>query len=283
VFGVRDDGTCRCHLGPECKSTGKHPHSGLVHHGHSEATRDLDVVQKWIRHEPHMNFGLVANQDFWVLDIDLGHDGEESIRKLEAQYGKLPPTVTGNTGGGGRHLLFEAPKDRKVRNTVNVFGDGFSGIDTRAGGLGYIVVPPSKHKSGRSYAWADGLAPDQIKMAQAPEWLLERVVQKPRERRNDAPIPVNITEHDKKRAEGMLEKWAVKRVEEAPGARGTQRSVSPRPTAVSMGWLGVGRSRVRSRSSRGRVRGALSASSASPRRPRAASTSAPPTARHAPS
>jgi len=98
------------------------------------------------------------------------------------------------------------------------------------------VVPPSKHKSGRSYAWADGLAPDQIKMAQAPEWLLERVVQKPRERRNDAPIPVNITEHDKKRAEGMLEKWAVSGSRKRPRARGTQRSTRRAAYHWVRGW-----------------------------------------------
>src|SRR5205085_1827865 len=107
---------------------------------------------------PWMNFGLVAASDWFALDVDLGHGGEESLAKLETQYGALPKTVTSNTGGGGRHLLFKAPADgRRVRNATNTLGDEYAGLDTRAGNKGYIIAPPSMHKSGRRYEWAAGL------------------------------------------------------------------------------------------------------------------------------
>jgi len=44
VFGVRMTGRAGA-TWARVQEHGKHPHSGLVHHGHSEATRDLDVVQ----------------------------------------------------------------------------------------------------------------------------------------------------------------------------------------------------------------------------------------------
>lgn len=84
-----------------------------------------------------MNIGLVANQDWWALDIDPKSGGDGSLAKLEAKFGALPKTVTSRTGSNGRHLLFKAPKDgRRVRNAAKTLGDEFPGIDTRAGGQG---------------------------------------------------------------------------------------------------------------------------------------------------
>ena len=78
----------------------------------------------------------------------------------------------------------------------------------KGGGNGYIVAPPSKHKSGGVYRWEEGLGPSEVELAEAPEWLLAMVVKKPRERKADTPIPATITDNDRKRAAGLLE-WAA--------------------------------------------------------------------------
>jgi hypothetical protein len=214
VFGVTKSGACQCKEGPACTNIGKHPIWWLVRNGHTEATRDLGVIWEWFSRARRygMNIGLVANQDWFALDIDPKSGGEESLAKLEAQFGPLPKTVTSRTGSNGQHRLFKAPKDgRRVQNKANTLGPEFPGLDTRAGGQGYIVAPPSEHKSGNLYRWEEGLGPSEVELAEAPEWLLAMVVAKPKERRHDNPIPATITEQDRKRAEGLLE-WAVERV-----------------------------------------------------------------------
>jgi len=48
------------------------------------------------------------------------------------------------------------------------------GIDLRGDG-GFVVAPPSKHQSGRRYAWELGASPDDVPLAPTPGWLLERI------------------------------------------------------------------------------------------------------------
>jgi hypothetical protein len=48
-----------------------------------------------------------------------------------------------------------------------------SGLDVRGDG-GYIVVPPSWHRSGRIYEWEASTHPDEVPLPPAPAWLVER-------------------------------------------------------------------------------------------------------------
>ena len=98
----------------------------------------------------------------FVIDID-GPDAEAELRKLEAQYGPIPPTVESITARG-RHLFFHYP-EQPVRNSAGKLAPG---IDVRGDG-GYVLAPPSKHPSGRRYCWSVDSA---NAFAPAPEWLL---------------------------------------------------------------------------------------------------------------
>ncbi len=80
--------------------------------------------------------------------------------------------MTSITGSGGNHWLFKP--DPRVRNSVGTMGDG---LDTRAHG-GYVVAPPSIHPNGQPYTWAPGLAPGEVGIAAAPEWLIEMACQR---------------------------------------------------------------------------------------------------------
>jgi hypothetical protein len=133
------------------------------------AEAELDA---WYTRWPTANVGVVtgAVSGLVVLDVDPAHGGDESLKRLERRHGPLPPTIAAQTGGGGRHIYFRHPGGL-VRNRV-----GFAqGIDLRGDG-GYVVAPPSRHPSGRDYVWERGRGPDDVQLADMPDWLVHRFV-----------------------------------------------------------------------------------------------------------
>jgi Bifunctional DNA primase/polymerase, N-terminal len=56
------------------------------------------------------------------------------------------------TTGKGRHLLYATPLE--LGNSTARLGRP-AGVDLRTGRRGYIVAAPSRHPSGRRYAWLD--------------------------------------------------------------------------------------------------------------------------------
>ena len=163
---IRADGQCSCG-NPDCNSPGKHPRT---QHGFQDATSDPAQIKEWWLQWPDANILVPTSErtGIFVLDIDPGHGGSETLEKLEAEYGSLPVTQEQTTGSGGRHLLFNHPGP-VFRNTAGKLGPG---IDTRGEG-GYIIAAPSNHVSGKCYRWREGRKPNQVPAAAAPEWLLE--------------------------------------------------------------------------------------------------------------
>ncbi|WP_416369690.1 bifunctional DNA primase/polymerase [Tritonibacter mobilis] len=115
---------------------------------------------------PHLprNICFIVPKGFMVVDLD-GARGDAEFKRLIEENGELPQTWTSISGSGGRHYVFRTNKD--IRNTASAMADK---IDIRGVG-GQIVVEPSLHKSGGFYRWADGLAPWECEVANAPEWL----------------------------------------------------------------------------------------------------------------
>ena len=157
------NGVCTCGR-PDCGSAGKHP---LVRRGLYEATTDARVIKEWWRGWRSANIGVAtgAESGIVVIDIDLpaAYDSLGTVIELAA-----PLTLTGLTGGGGVHLVY-ASVDTGLGNSAGRLpgvGDDLPGIDLRGNG-GYVVAPPSLHRSGARYAWLDA---DRA-IAPAPEWL----------------------------------------------------------------------------------------------------------------
>lgn len=153
----------RCSCGrADCKSFGKHPRT---HHGVKEACKDPLTIRKWWKRWPDANVGIATGSvsGFDILDVDARNRGLDSLRWLQEQYGALPPTPTVHSGRGGRHCYFLASG---LNNGVGVA----DGIDIRGNG-GYIVAVPSLHPTGKQYAWADGLNPTEVPLADPPDWL----------------------------------------------------------------------------------------------------------------
>ena len=137
---------------------------------------------------PDSNIGLATGKDGYngsgllVLDIDLPQ-GPESVAKLADEGKTLPITLTQQTGSGGLHYLFGVPDEQLVRNVVGLR----EGIDVKGDG-GYVVVAPSRHRSGNSYAWSK----DKQLIANVPPWLLRAIRERKKEQGPAAPLPERI-------------------------------------------------------------------------------------------
>ena len=147
----------------QCASAAKHPR---IKEWQIHCSSDVGEIREWWQKWPDANIGLATGKasGFFVLDIDPRHGGKESLQKLVKKNGILPKTLTSNTGGGGFHLFFKEP-NVKIGNRANIL----PGLDVRGDG-GYIVAPPSIHKSGLQYSWLKEFADSPIN--DAPSWLL---------------------------------------------------------------------------------------------------------------
>jgi hypothetical protein len=178
------------------RNAAKHPYGKLAPNGILSATIESGVVKHWWGYlAPHANLGVRTDR-LIVLDIDPRHGGDESFRALEREH-EIPPTWRALTGGGGEHVLFACPDGVEIANVVAAamkdppLGPG---IDVRARG-GYIVAPPSRHISGRSYAWSVDHHPQDVPLIRAPDWLIEKLTTRRIATSPDgavAPIPSDI-------------------------------------------------------------------------------------------
>lgn len=134
------------------------------------ATTELNMLYGWLEQYPDMNIGLATGKrsGVFVLDVDAGHDGFQSLDELEKKYGSLPKTPTVQTGGGGRHYFFKHP-NVEIRNVQNS-GKLGKGLDVRGDG-GYVVAAGSIHSSGNQYKWI--VQPSINELADAPEWMVK--------------------------------------------------------------------------------------------------------------
>ena len=117
------------------------------------ASNDPNVVSQMFEvHDGNIGVVCGAGSGIVVIDIDLP-DGPETIKALEAKFGPLPETRTQRTGRGGWQRFYGYPVGRDIRGTVGAKGNGLGvNVDVRAEGS-QVVVPPSIHPNGNSYAW----------------------------------------------------------------------------------------------------------------------------------
>jgi putative DNA primase/helicase len=165
VHSVIANGLCSC--GADCgRDTGKHPRTVR---GFLDATCDPVRVQSWWRSWPDANVGIAAGSvaGIVILDVDPAHRGLESVAMLEERHGELPPTWCVETGGDGLHLWFRS-NNNALRNSAGRVG---LGLDVRANG-GYSIAPPSRHRSGERYRWAEAWHPALVDLVAAPDWLI---------------------------------------------------------------------------------------------------------------
>ena len=152
VFPIHSitSGHCTCKARAGCTSPGKHPHwqARTLESGVKNATRDEARIRSWWKKWPNANIGIATGRVSGVLVVDIDGDiGSKSIKSLQRQCGKLPKTLTAQTGNGA-HLFFRCG-DNSYRSRTGVM----PGVDIRADG-GYVVAPPSVHIAGKRYRWS---------------------------------------------------------------------------------------------------------------------------------
>src|SRR5262245_12561671 len=194
---------CSCRT-PSCKYVGKHPRTL---HGLKDATTDEATIRRWWKMWPTANIGIRtgAVSGIVVLDRDDYKGGTESLEELEATYSPLPETAQGLTGGGGIHYVFSHPGTHVTSRTENFA----PGLDIKGDG-GYIVAPPSLHKSERRYQWEVQQDPEDTPLAPIPDWLLALSQETPqRATRTDTPVI-----HDVDHGQVMRALWAIPEVDD---------------------------------------------------------------------
>lgn len=133
-------------------SRGKEP---LTPHGHKDATTDPAKIREYWTSHPNANIGYAVPEGVIVLDVD----GNQGIESLKEHGLDIPKTLTVETGReNGRHYYFRG--HGRCRNGV------LPGVDIKSNG-GYVILPPSKHRTGRTYEFVGG----RIETADAPDWL----------------------------------------------------------------------------------------------------------------
>lgn len=174
VHSIKPDGQCSCGT-KDCSNAGKHP---MTQNGLKDASSDPTAVERLFRGpRSSANIGLATGpaSGIWVLDVEA--TGLPVLDQWQTQHGTLPTTVSSITGGGGKHLAFKW-NGVEVRNRTKINGEP---IDCRGDG-GYVVVPPSNHKSGRRYRWEH--SPDDTPIVEAPSWLSSSAPAPSRRRRS---------------------------------------------------------------------------------------------------
>jgi len=132
-----------------------------------DATTDLDQIATWWSGRyAGANIGVRLPDPVMVVDVDPRNGGAESLARLLARYGPLPPTLTAESGrgDGGCHRYFRRPAGKTSSKLLG------GGIDLKTN-AGYVVAPPSVHPdSGQPYAWSD-----RSPIADPPGWLVDLI------------------------------------------------------------------------------------------------------------
>lgn len=94
--------------------------------------------------------------------VGIDCDGTAGARLLKSLRLELPMTVAVHTGGGV-HLWYRPPAGAPASFVKIQFAEKVTISKD-----GYFLAPPSRHPSGRVYAFADGRAPWQTEIAELP-------------------------------------------------------------------------------------------------------------------
>jgi hypothetical protein len=122
----------------------------LTLHGFKDATTDERVIRDWWQEGRQLrepNIGLDIPEGLVVLDFD-----PRNMVITSGEAYDYPQTKKVFTPGGGWHLYYTVPEGLQFRGQLAI------GVDVKAAGKGYVLLPPSKLEDGRAYIWADDRA-----------------------------------------------------------------------------------------------------------------------------
>lgn len=156
---------CSCKAGAQCPGIGKHPRT--AEDGREIApSADAETLRSYFTRWPFASVRIKAGGAVVGLDIDPRNGGDAALEELIARNGPMPDTVKVDTGGGGRHFYFACADGARLGHKTEIA----PGIELCNGQA--LTAPPSRHASGGEYRWAEGRAPWEIPIAEAPDWVV---------------------------------------------------------------------------------------------------------------
>lgn len=139
-------------------------------HGELDATTDPATINGiWVRRPDLLVAAALRFTDYFVVDVDGRHFGDEWLRAL----GNMPDTVTAISGSGwpSTHHWF-----RRTPDLEDVHARALThGVDLKGLRSGYVILPPSLHPSGRRYEWEASSRIDELSVAEPPVWLVRMI------------------------------------------------------------------------------------------------------------
>lgn len=130
IYGIADDLNCTCGRS-HCESPGKHPILNSWKE-YQQRLPTINEIEGWWRQNPTANAAELTGNGTVVGDIDrTGAEPEFATRTVR-------------TGGGGLHYYWSTT--RKWKNSAK-------GEFHVRGESGYVLIPPSRHKSGKFYSY----------------------------------------------------------------------------------------------------------------------------------
>ena len=140
---------------------------------------------------------LAGPQSGGILFLD--HDGSSCDSLLASKdWGELPPSWMVTSGRVGRYqIIYQVPKDywdkintRKFKTGVKDKEGNIEQIELRWTGCQSVVC--GEHPSTDGYSWMTGRSPDDIPLAIAPEFILQKMLPKKKERTKPVKVEVII-------------------------------------------------------------------------------------------
>jgi AAA domain/Bifunctional DNA primase/polymerase, N-terminal/Primase C terminal 1 (PriCT-1) len=135
THGIDQRGCCTCY-DPGCQHPGKHPLARFFPHGANSATDDISLVRRALRCVSEANIAITLDH-LTVLDID------GPVGRAVAEALSLPETIAVETGRGEhRYFVGTLPCGAFKAQEIDVSGPNR-----------FVMVPPSRHESGKEYLW----------------------------------------------------------------------------------------------------------------------------------
>ncbi len=123
-----------------------------------------DEVENWFFELNPTGIAIITGEISGIVVLDVEKDAD--VSGLD-----IPKTPTVKTGGGGWHYYFKHPENVKLQNVIRIKPN----MDFKADG-GYVIAPPSQHKSGIRYEWLVDF--EKERLADIPAWLNQETSQK---------------------------------------------------------------------------------------------------------
>lgn len=136
-------------------------------------SQTLEELTYLYNHYEDCNWAVILGpSNLLLLDIDnkSGRSGDDVLAELTSKFGPLPKTVQAKTPNNGTHYYFQLPP----REGWKKKGDSSmmkQGIEIKTGTMLGLINPSTIN--GKAYEWVNN--PEDYDLAEAPEWLQERV------------------------------------------------------------------------------------------------------------